>query len=167
MALVPQKSLLFSGTFLYNLKWANPDATEEAVMAALRAVDLDQFVEELPLGLETIIGRGGVNLSGGQKQRMAIARALLTNPQELILDGVTSADDVITEQQIRRSLETCPQPMTVIMVVQRIAMAMSATRIMVMDEGKIVGFDRHDVLLDECQAYRELYDSQIGIGVIA
>ncbi len=167
IALVPQKSTLFSGSINYNLKWANPEASEEMVLEVLKSVDLLSFVNKQPEGLETIVGRGGVNLSGGQKQRMAIARALLTNPQVLILDDATSAVDVVTEQQIKRALDAWPNPLSVIMVVQRIAMAMGADKIIVMDGGKMVGFDQHEVLLDNCQVYRELYDSQIGSGVSA
>lgn len=167
IALVPQKSTLFSGSINYNLKWANPEASEEMVLEVLKSVDLLSFVNKQPEGLETILGRGGVNLSGGQKQRMAIARALLTNPQVLILDDATSAVDVVTEQQIKRALDAWPNPLTVVMVVQRIAMAMGADKIIVMDDGKMVGFDSHEVLLENCQVYRELYDSQIGSGVSA
>jgi ATP-binding cassette subfamily B multidrug efflux pump len=167
IALVPQKSTLFSGSIHYNLKWANPEASEEMVLEVLKSVDLLSFVNKQPEGLETILGRGGVNLSGGQKQRMAIARALLTNPQVLILDDATSAVDVVTEQQIKRALDAWPNPLTVVMVVQRIAMAMGADKIIVMDDGKMVGFDPHEVLLENCQVYRELYDSQIGNGVSA
>lgn len=167
IALVPQKSTLFSGSIKYNLKWANPEASEEMVLEVLKSVDLLSFVNKQPEGLETILGRGGVNLSGGQKQRMAIARALLTNPQVLILDDATSAVDVVTEQQIRRALDAWANPLTVIMVVQRISMAMGADRIIVMDDGKLVGFDSQEVLLENCQVYRELYDSQIGSGVSA
>lgn len=165
IALVPQKSLLFSGSIAYNLKWACPDASDEAVERALKAVDLWQFALGLPDGLETKVGRGGVNLSGGQKQRMAIARALLTDPQVLILDDATSAVDVVTEQQIRRALEQWPHPMTVIMVVQRMAMAMSANRILVLDDGRKAGFDTHEALMADCTVYKEMYASQIGSGV--
>lgn len=167
IAYVPQKSILFTGSFTYNLKWAAPQATPADIEMALRAVDLYDFVQSLPQGLETMIGRGGVNLSGGQKQRMAIARALLSNPEVLLLDDATSAVDVTTEQNIRLALQKWHKPITVIMVVQRIAMAMHAHRIVVIENGQVQAIGTHDALCSAGGLYRELYELQIGKGVEA
>lgn len=164
VAYVPQKSVLFTGTFAYNLKWAAKEASEEDIERALKAVDLYDFVKSLPRGLDTLIGRGGVNLSGGQKQRMAIARALLSYPEILLLDDATSAVDVTTEQNIRLALKQWPRPMTVVVVVQRIAMAMHAHQILILENGNLKASGTHETLLSEGGLYRELYQLQIGGG---
>ncbi|MCQ2591781.1 MAG: ABC transporter ATP-binding protein/permease [Treponema sp.] len=160
VAMVLQKNVLFSGTIKENLKWGNPDATDEEIIQACKAADADTFVQSFPEKYETNLGQGGVNVSGGQKQRLCIARALLKKPKILILDDSTSAVDTATEARIRGALKQLAPETTKIIIAQRISSVKDADVIFVLDEGKLSGFGTHDQLLQENKIYREVYESQ-------
>ncbi len=161
VGMVLQKNVLFSGTIMENLQWGNEDATMEEVRAAAEYAQADPFVISFPEGYDTELGQGGVNVSGGQKQRLCIARALLKKPKILILDDSTSAVDTATEAKIREAFATTLKDTTKIVIAQRITSVMEADKILVMDEGKIVGQGNHDTLLAECETYQEIYASQM------
>ncbi len=161
MSMVLQKNVLFSGTILENLRWGDEHAGEAEIQKAAIAAQADAFVSQLPEGYETELGQGGVNVSGGQKQRLCIARALLKKPKILILDDSTSAVDTATEAKIRESFHTTLRHTTKLIIAQRISSVMDADLILVMEEGRIVGMGRHDELLASCDAYQEIYDSQM------
>ena len=156
-----QKNVLFSGTVEDNLRWGDENASEEQVRSAARAAQADAFLNSFPEGYQTFLGQGGVNVSGGQKQRLCIARALLKKPKILILDDSTSAVDTATETKIRESFSTTLKDTTKLIIAQRITSVMEADRIVVMDEGRIVGQGIHRELMESCSAYREIYDSQM------
>ena len=161
VSVVLQKNTLFSGTILENLRWGNPGATEEECVQACRAACADEFIDRFPEGYETRIERGGNNVSGGQKQRLCIARALLKKPKVLILDDSTSAVDTATDAKIRAAFaETIPGT-TKIIIAQRISSVEGADRILVLDDGRINGFDTHENLLKTNAIYREIYESQV------
>ena len=160
VAVVLQKNTLFSGTILDNLRWGDADATREDCIAACRAAAADEFIERLPDGYDTWIERGGANVSGGQRQRLCIARALLKQPKVLILDDSTSAVDTATDAKIRRAFRERIPGTTKLIVAQRIASVMDADRILVLDEGRVSGFDTHARLLEDNAIYREIYDAQ-------
>jgi len=161
VSIVLQKNVLFSGTILENLRWGDEHAGEAEIQKAAIAAQADAFVSQLPEGYETELGQGGVNVSGGQKQRLCIARALLKKPKILILDDSTSAVDTATEAKIRESFHTMLRHTTKLIIAQRISSVMDADLILVMEEGRIVGMGRHDELLASCDAYQEIYDSQM------
>ena len=161
VSVVLQKNTLFSGTILDNLRWGNPDATDDECIAACRAACADEFIDRLPDGYHTHIERGGANVSGGQKQRLCIARALLKKPKVLILDDSTSAVDTATDAKIRAAFAQKIPGTTKIIIAQRISSVEQADRILVLDDGKIDGFDTHENLLKSNAIYREIYDSQI------
>lgn len=161
VGMVLQKNVLFSGTIQENLLWGKEDASEEEVRKAAQAAQADEFVSSFTEGYETDLGQGGVNVSGGQKQRLCIARALLKEPKILILDDSTSAVDAATEAKIRESFVNELRDTTKIIIAQRISSVIEADKIMVLDEGRIVGMGKHDELLKECQAYQEIYYSQM------
>ncbi len=161
VSMVLQKNVLFSGTILENLRWGDEHAGEAEIKKAAIAAQADAFVSQLPEGYETELGQGGVNVSGGQKQRLCIARALLKKPKILILDDSTSAVDTATEAKIRESFHTTLRHTTKLIIAQRISSVMDADLILVMEEGRIVGMGRHDELLASCEAYQEIYDSQM------
>ena len=161
VAVVLQKNTLFSGTILDNLRWGNPDATEEACIDACKAACADEFIDRMPDGYHTKIERGGNNVSGGQKQRLCIARALLKKPKVLILDDSTSAVDTATDAKIRAAFAERIPGTTKIIIAQRISSVEHADRILVLDEGKIDGFDTHENLLKTNAIYREIYESQM------
>ncbi len=163
IAVVLQKNELFSGTILENLRWGDPDATEEECRMACRAACADDFIMRFPDGYNTHIEQGGTNVSGGQKQRLCIARALLKKPKILILDDSTSAVDTATDARIRAELRAIPE-MTKLIVAQRIASVEDADRVIVMDEGRISGFDTPANLLQTNHIYREVYETQTGGG---
>ena len=161
VSVVLQKNTLFSGTILENLRWGNPGATEEECVQACRAACADEFIDRFPEGYETRIERGGNNVSGGQKQRLCIPRALLKKPKVLILDDSTSAVDTATDAKIRAAFaETIPGT-TKIIIAQRISSVEGADRILVLDNGRINGFDTHENLLKTNAIYREIYESQV------
>ena len=160
VAMVLQKNVLFSGTIKENLRWGNPDATDEQIKKACQAADADSFVTSFPDGYETMLGQGGVNVSGGQKQRLCIARALLKNPKILILDDSTSAVDTATETRIRTALRDIAPETTKIIIAQRISSVKEADIIFVLDEGALSGFGTHDELLAKNKIYREVFESQ-------
>lgn len=162
IAIVPQKTVLFSGTIRENLKWGKEDASQEELEAAARMAEAADFVSALPDAYETRLGQRGVNLSGGQKQRLSIARALLRKPDILILDDCTSAVDMETEARIKASLKAYARGLTCLLIAQRITSVMDADRILVLDEGERVGFGTHEELLQSCKVYREIYRSQLG-----
>lgn len=162
VGMVLQKNELFSGSIEENLRWGNEEAGVDDVLAASQAAQADGFVQSLPDGYETQLGQGGVNVSGGQKQRLCIARALLKKPKILILDDSTSAVDTATEARIRASFATGLKDTTKIIIAQRILSVKDADRILVLDEGKITGMGTHEELLRTNQAYREIYESQLG-----
>ncbi len=161
---VQQKAVLFSGTVSDNLRWGRKSATDGELRAAAVAACADDFIEETERGYDTWLGQGGVNLSGGQKQRLTIARALLRAPRVLILDDCTSALDAKTEARVLRSLRELRGSLTMLLISQRISTVMHADRILCLEDGFVRGFDTHDNLLRDCDAYRAIYDSQIGGG---
>ena len=148
VSVVLQKNTLFSGTILDNLRWGNPDATEEECIDACKAACADEFIDRMPDGYHTHIERGGANVSGGQKQRLCIARALLKKPKVLILDDSTSAVDTATDAKIRAAFAERIPGTTKIIIAQRISSVEGADRILVLDEGRINGFDTHENLLE-------------------
>lgn len=161
VGMVLQKNILFSGSIIDNLRWGDESADTETIREAARAACADDFINSFSDGYETQLGQGGVNVSGGQKQRLCIARALLKKPAILILDDSTSAVDTATEARIRQAFATTLKNTTKIMIAQRISSVMEADKIIVMDEGKIVGLGTHEKLLADCEPYQEIYDSQM------
>ena len=161
VSVVLQKNTLFSGTILDNLRWGNPDATEEECVEACRMACADEFIDRFPDGYHTWIERGGNNVSGGQKQRLCIARALLKKPKILILDDSTSAVDTATDAKIREAFSREIPGTTKIIIAQRVSSVEDADRILVLDDGKISGFDSSENLLKNNEIYREIYESQV------
>ena len=161
VSVVLQKNTLFSGTILDNLRWGNPDATEEECIAACRAACADEFIDRLSDGYHTHIERGGANVSGGQKQRLCIARALLKKPKVLILDDSTSAVDTATDAKIRAAFAQRIPGTTKIIIAQRISSVEQADRVLVLDDGRVNAFDTPEHLLETNAIYKEIYDSQI------
>ena len=161
VSVVLQKNTLFSGTILDNLRWGNPDATDEECREACRAACADEFIERMPDGYQTRIERGGTNVSGGQKQRLCIARALLKKPRVLILDDSTSAVDTATDAKIRAAFAAKIPGTTKIIIAQRISSVEHADRILVLDNGRIDGFDTHENLVKTNAIYQDIYESQV------
>ena len=161
VAVVLQKNTLFSGTILENLRWGNPDATDDECVAACQAACADEFIDRFPDGYHTRIERGGANVSGGQKQRLCIARALLKKPKVLILDDSTSAVDTATDAKIRAAFAQNIPGTTKIIIAQRISSVESADRILVLDNGRVDAFDTHENLLKTNAIYQEIYESQV------
>lgn len=162
VGMVLQKNVLFSGTIEENLMWGNEDASMEEVRAAAESAQADGFVTSFQNGYGTEMGQGGVNVSGGQKQRLCIARALLKKPKILILDDSTSAVDTATEANIRSAFRNELKDTTKIIIAQRISSVEDADKILVLDDGVIIGMGRHDELLKTCGAYKEIYETQYG-----
>lgn len=160
VAVVLQKNVLFSGTILDNLRWGNENATEEECRAVCKLACADEFIERFPDGYNTYIEQGGSNVSGGQKQRLCIARALLKNPKVLILDDSTSAVDTATDAKIREAFAQRIPGTTKIIISQRISSVKDADRVLVLDDGKVSGFDTHEKLLETNEIYKEIYDAQ-------
>ena len=161
IGIVQQDVYLFNSSIKENILYGRLDATDEEIIEAAKRANIHEFVLTLPNGYDTVIGERGVRLSGGQKQRLCIARAILKNPKVLILDDSTSAVDTKTDAIIRQSFKTYIPETTKIIIAQRISSVMDADQIVVMDEGEIVGLGTHDQLLDACEAYQEIYASQM------
>ncbi len=159
-AMVLQKNTLFSGTIAENLRWGNDNATDEQLRQACRDACADEFIDRFPDGYDTYVERGGTNLSGGQKQRLCIARALLCKPKILILDDSTSAVDTATDGRIRQALRNTLPETTKLIIAQRITSVMDADMILVLDDGHIIGQGTHKELMETCDIYREVYESQ-------
>jgi len=166
VGIVPQETILFSGTVRDNIRYGCPDASDEAVISAAQAAQAHDFILELPQGYDTHVEERGVNLSGGQKQRLAIARALLTRPKILILDDSTSSVDVETETKIQDALEATMYNHTSFIVAQRISTVLKADKIVVLDKGRIVAQGTHRELMQSSPIYQEIFDSQLGNGAI-
>lgn len=160
VAVVLQKNVLFSGTIMENLRWGDENATKEQCRQACRLACADEFIERFPDQYDTYLEQGGSNLSGGQKQRLCIARALLKQPKILILDDSTSAVDTATDAKIRRAFAREIPGTTKIIIAQRISSVQEADRIIVMEDGRIQGFDTHERLLETNEIYRDIYESQ-------
>ena len=159
-ATVLQKNVLFSGTIKSNLKWGNPDATDEEIISASKDAQAHDFIMSLPRQYETILGQGGVNLSGGQQQRLCIARALLKKPIILILDDSTSAVDTATEAKIRGALQHKHSETTTFIIAQRLSSIESVDRIIILDDGRVAGIGTHNELMKNNAIYQEIYQSQ-------
>ena len=160
VSVVLQKNVLFSGSILDNLRWGNPDASEEECINACKLACADEFIEQMPEKYNTHIEQGGANVSGGQKQRLCIARALLKKPKILILDDSTSAVDTLTDSKIRKAFREEIPDTTKIIIAQRISSIMDADRIIVMDDGKINAIGSHECLVENNEIYREIYNQQ-------
>lgn len=160
VAMVLQKNVLFSGTIKENLRWGNPDATDEEIVHACRLAQADSFIESFPDRYDTYIEQGGTNVSGGQKQRLCIARALLKKPKILILDDSTSAVDTATDAMIRKAFREEIPDTTKLIIAQRISSVQDADKIIVLEGGKVHGFGTHEELLSSNDIYREVYYSQ-------
>ncbi|MFJ9500538.1 ABC transporter ATP-binding protein [Brevibacillus centrosporus] len=162
MAIVPQKTVLFTGTVKENIRWGKDEATDEEMELAARMAQAHDFIERTPDGYQARVGQGGINFSGGQKQRLSIARALVRKPEILILDDSTSAVDVATETKIKEALREYAQGLTCLLIAQRITSVMDADKIVVLDQGELVGIGTHESLLKDCRVYQEIFQSQIG-----
>ena len=162
ISIVPQETILFSGTILDNIRYGVPTASHEEVIRAAKVAQAHDFILNLQHGYETRVEERGVNLSGGQKQRIAIARAMLASRQILIFDDSTSAVDIDTETRIQDALAAEYSNRTLLVVAQRISSVLNADKIIVLDKGRIVGEGRHVLLMQNCKIYREIYDSQLG-----
>ena len=164
VSVVLQKNVLFSGTVIDNLRWGDPNATEEECIEACRMACADEFIERLPDGYHTWIEQGGTNVSGGQRQRLCIARALIRKPKVLILDDSTSAVDTATDAKIRKAMKEYIPGTTKFIIAQRVSSVENADRVIVMHEGTISGFDTPDNLLKTNEIYREVYETQTAGG---
>ena len=165
VALVPQESILFSGSVRENICYGRPNATDEEVFSAAKAAQAHEFILNLPQGYDTHVEERGVNLSGGQKQRIAIARALIMKPKILILDDSSSAVDIETETKIQAALEKIMRGgCTTFVVAQRISTVLNADKIVVLDKGKIAAEGTHAELITSSPIYQEIYESQLGNG---
>ncbi|MHC1770262.1 MAG: ABC transporter ATP-binding protein [Flexilinea sp.] len=167
VAIVPQESVLFSGTVRDNIRYGHPDASDEQVIAAAKAAQAHEFILGLPQAYDTHVEERGSNFSGGQKQRIAIARALIMQPKILILDDSTSSVDIETETKIQNALDTNLQDRTSFVVAQRISTVLNADKILVLDKGQIVAEGTHTELIKSSKIYQEIYESQLGNGLPA
>ena len=167
VGIVLQKNVLFSGTIKENLKWGDENAKDDEIYQCAESAQAHGFITSFEAGYDTELGQGGVNVSGGQKQRLCIARALLKKPKILILDDSTSAVDTATEAKIRESFNNALKGTTKIIIAQRISSVISADKIVVLDDGKVTGIGTHDELMKNCEAYSEIYYSQMDKKVTA
>lgn len=161
VGLVPQRPYLFSGTVASNLRYGNPDATDEQLWEALRIAQAADFVERLDEGLESPIAQGGTNVSGGQRQRLCIARALVVKPELYLFDDSFSALDLSTDARLRAALRPVTRESTVVVVAQRVSSIIDADQIVVLEAGRVVGLGTHEELLETCQTYQEIVESQM------
>jgi len=161
IGLVPQSPYLFSGTVASNLRYGKPDATEDEMWHALEIAQAKDFVAEMPEGLESPIAQGGTNVSGGQRQRLAIARALIRNPEIYLFDDSFSALDLTTDARLRAALKPITARATVIIVAQRISTITDADQILVLEDGVLVGVGTHNELLESSPTYLEIVESQL------
>jgi ATP-binding cassette, subfamily B, multidrug efflux pump len=166
IAIVPQKNILFTGSVEENISWGKEDATRQEIEKAASIAGAHDFISAAPEGYQTSIGQGGVNFSGGQKQRISIARALVKNPEILILDDSTSAVDVATEAKIKEGLKKYARGLTCLLIAQRITSIIDADKIVVLDQGLVVGIGKHEELLNTCKVYQEIFQSQMGKEVL-
>lgn len=166
IAFVPQKTILFTGSVEENISWGKADARKEEIIEAASIAGAHDFIISSPEGYQTRIGQGGINFSGGQKQRISIARALIKKPEILILDDSTSAVDMETEAKIKTALRKYTNGLTCLLIAQRITSIIDADKIVVMDQGQIVGTGKHNELLSECGVYQEIFQSQMGKEVL-
>ncbi len=167
IGLVPQRPYLFTGTVASNLRYGNPDATDEELWEALRVAQAKDFVERMPDQLESPIAQGGTNVSGGQRQRLAIARALVRKPEVYLFDDAFSALDLSTDARLRQALRPITREATVIVVAQRVSTIIDADHIVVLEDGLVVGLGTHDELLASCETYQEIVESQRSAEVAA
>jgi ATP-binding cassette subfamily B multidrug efflux pump len=165
IGVVPQESVLFTGTVRENICYGRPEATDEEVIAAAKAAQAHDFILNLPNGYNSKVEQRGANFSGGQKQRLAIARALIMKPRLLIMDDSTSSVDVETETHIQEALEQAQYRPTTLVVAQRISTVLNANKIIVMDHGRVMALGTHKELMETSSIYREIYDSQLGDGI--
>jgi ATP-binding cassette subfamily B protein len=161
--IVPQRGFLFGGTIASNVRFGRPDATDAEIWDALTVAQARDFIDLLPEGIEAEVDQGGVNLSGGQRQRLAMARCIVRDPLIYLFDDSFSALDYTTDARLRAALGARTQDRTVVIVAQRVSTIMDADRIVVMDGGDVVGIGRHDQLIEECEAYREIVSSQVAL----
>jgi ATP-binding cassette, subfamily B, multidrug efflux pump len=160
---VPQRPFLFSGTIASNLRFGREGATDEELWHALEIAQGRDFVAEMEGGLNARIAQGGTNVSGGQRQRLAIARAIVHRPAVLVFDDSFSALDLTTDARLRQALWRELPEVTKIVVAQRVSTILDADRIVVLDDGRMVGLGAHDELLESCETYREIVESQLGV----
>ncbi|SFC36131.1 ABC transporter ATP-binding protein [Butyrivibrio sp. YAB3001] len=160
IGIVPQKAVLFHGTIRDNMKWGNKNATDEQILKALEIAQAKEIVEGKENGLDYMVAQGGKNFSGGQKQRLTIARALVKSPDILILDDSASALDYLTDKKLREAIETMDNAPTTFIVSQRTSAVLTCDKIIVLDNGNVAGIGTHEQLLNSCELYKEIYDSQ-------
>jgi ATP-binding cassette subfamily B protein len=167
IGLVPQRPYLFTGTVASNLRYGNPEATDEQLWEALEVAQARDFVEAMSDGLETPIAQGGTNVSGGQRQRLCIARALVARPEVFLFDDSFSALDLATDARLRAALRPHTRQATVVIVAQRVSTITDADQILVLEDGALVGVGTHEGLLDSCPTYVEIVESQLAVEEVA